>query len=194
MIIDVVTASTILPVSIDEAAAFARVVDPAENPTLLFALNAAVEQAEAILGRRLTTTTLELKLQRFPVRSIIDLPETPVQSVTSVKYYDTDNAEQTLTVTTEYLVLSETREGAVYLPDGGAWPSTYDRPDAVTIQYVAGWTSAALVPALIRQWILQATVTMYEHREHTVIGTIVTALPRDFAMGLLDKEITTRIK
>jgi uncharacterized phiE125 gp8 family phage protein len=192
--IEVATAATLLPVSVPDAMTFARVDEASEASVVELALRAAVEKAEGILGRRLLTTVLDGYLPEFPASGVIDLPETPVQSVTHVKYYDGDNALQTLALTTGYLVMSGTREGLVYLPDGAAWPSTYDRPDAVVIEWTAGWTVATSVPARIRQWILQAVATMYEHREHTITGTIVGSLPHDFAMGLLDNEIGHRVR
>jgi hypothetical protein len=79
----------------------------------------------------------------------------------------------------------------VYLPDGVTWPSTYVRPDAVTVTYVAGWTAAASVPACLRAWCLQAVATLYENREQTITGTIAAELPREFCAGLLDPERMT---
>ena len=189
MNVEVYTAPVLMPVTVDEAATFCRVTSAEENAVLEMAIHAAWERAELLTGRRLLTTVLDLYLPEFPDdESDIELPETPVQSVTSVTYYDTNNDSQTLTVTTDYAAHARTREGRVYLPEGCTWPDTYERPDAVVVRYTAGWTAAASIPYGIRAWILQAVATIYEHREHTVTGTIVGSLPRDFAAGLLDRE------
>jgi hypothetical protein len=115
-------------------------------------IDAAVEKAELLTGRSLLTQTRDLKLADFPDRDTIELPGAPIASVTSVGYYDLNNAAQTLTLTTQYLAFTGANIGAVYLPNGGTWPSTYDRLDAATIRYVSGWTSAASVPSAIRAW------------------------------------------
>jgi uncharacterized phiE125 gp8 family phage protein len=186
VILELVTAPTLRPLTLADAVNFCRVNDSADNALVEALIDAARQKAETLAGRTLLTTTWDLKLPAFP--TAIDLPMPPVASVTSVSYYDLDNALQTLAVTTQYLTYCGNKTGRVYLPNGTTWPSTYDRPDAVIVRYVAGWTSAALVPACLVQWCRQAVATMYEHREHTVTGTIAAELPREFCAGLLDPE------
>lgn len=186
MILELVTAPTLLPVTLTEAANFCKVNEVDDHSVLQMLISAAREKCESLAGRTLLTTTWDLKLPEFP--KAISLPMPPVVSVTSVKYYDLDNAEQTLTATTDYLTYLGNKSGTVYLPNGATWPSTYDRPDAVVVRYVAGWTAAASIPSCLRQWVLEAIATMYENRETMVTGTIATELPREFCAGLLDPE------
>jgi uncharacterized phiE125 gp8 family phage protein len=186
MILELVTAPTLLPVSVTEAANFCKVNTSDDNQAIETIIQAARDKCEALAYRTLLTTTLDLKLPSFP--RVIDLPRPPVASVTSVSYYDLDNVLKTLTVTTQYLTYCGNKTARVYLHNGGTWPSTYDRPDAVVVRYVAGWTAASLVPSCLRQWVLEAVSTMYQNREMMVTGTIATELPREFCAGLLDPE------
>src|SRR4051812_10303685 len=58
---------------------------------------AAREFCEHYTGRALAVRTLEVALDAFPGDSCaIELPMSPATSITSVKYTDTDGAEQTL--------------------------------------------------------------------------------------------------
>lgn len=109
------------------------------------------------LGRSVLTQTLRLDLAGWHLTPL-DLPAAPVASISSIKYFDTDNAEQTL-------------DSGAYFLDGATvlWtasfnePAVYDRPSAVRITYVAGYAADAL-PRPIKQGILQLTAHLYQHR------------------------------
>lgn len=186
-LLEVATAPTLRALTVQECKDFLRLTADDENELILALIDAATARCETDAGRSLLTQTRDLKLDDFPSGTKpIELLGPPIVSVTSVSYYDQSNDLQTLTVTTEYLAYCGTNHGRVYLPDGGSWPSTYVRPDAVIVRYVSGWTAAASVPAPVRTWLMQAVATMYEYRESMVTGTIATELPRNFLDGLLD--------
>lgn len=184
---EVVTAPTLLPVTVSEAASWARVLDPADNSTIERLIKSARDQAQERTGRTLLTTVYDLKLPAFPSGQI-DLPGPPVASVASVTYYDQSNTLQTLVVGTDYVAYCGELDGIVYLPSGRCWPSTYDRPDAVVVRYTAGRTSPDLLLSSTCEWILAYVATSYENREQIITGTIVSPLPRDFLDGKLDPE------
>lgn len=188
MILEVYTAPVLDPITVAEAKLFCRVDNSDEEALLDHLIEVAREKCEVASGRTLLTTTWDLKLADFPVEDNIVLPRPPIASVTSVSYYDLSNTLCTLTVTTDYLTYLGKKQGYVYLPDGGSWPATYDRPDAVIVRYVAGWTAAASIPACLKQWIRLAVSTLYDNRNQTITGTIVAELPHDFAAGVMDPE------
>lgn len=70
----------------------------------------------------------------------IELRVLPFLKVTSVQYYDTDNALQTLTEDTDFIVVSGglNRPATLYAAPGKIWPNTKARPDAVSIKFWAG--------------------------------------------------------
>lgn len=61
----------------------------------------------------------------------------PVSAVLSVKYYDTNNALQTISVESYYM--AEEHVPQVRFVTGTTKPALYDRPDAVRIEYLAGY-------------------------------------------------------
>lgn len=116
-------------------------------------------------GRQLLTATYDVPAACWwegPLR----LPLPPLQSVTSVKYYDAAGAEQTLAAT-EYLVRTPRRQpGTVERAPGKSWPALEaDRRLPVTVRFVAGYGAAAAVPQLVKQAVLMLAAHWYEHRE-----------------------------
>lgn len=170
MAVKLITPPASEPVSVSEAKLHLR-VDGADEDTLISGLITAARQyVEDYTQRALITQTWRLLLDEFPNGDTIHVPLPPLQSVNSVTYYDEDGALQTLP-TTDYHVDPESAQGRVVLTDGKCWPTTQTRPNAVTIEFVAGYGDAASVPQAIKQAILLLVAHWYEHREAVVIGT-----------------------
>lgn len=98
-------------------------------------------------------------LRRSQRRGIV-IPLPPLQSVTSVKYLDTDGVQQTLDPAT--YVVQKGEPSHIVLANGATWPSVLLMPEAVTIRFVAGYgDNEADVPQPIRLAIaLQAKYMM----------------------------------
>lgn len=109
---------------------------------------------EHFLRRALVSTTYDLKLFDWPdgckyslVAEEFLLPYPPLSSVTSVKYFDTAAAEQTL-ATTVYGTDVASEPGRAYLKTDKTWPDLEDEPRKlkVTVRFVAGYGAASAVP------------------------------------------------
>lgn len=75
-------------------------------------------------------------------------------SVASIKYRDSEDVLQTLP-TAQYIVVTAFEPGIVYLKAEYEWPCLADRPDAVEIEFVAGYGAAtADTPGVIYQALL----------------------------------------
>lgn len=112
----------------------------------------AVEELEADCRLQLLTATWKLLLNRFPCNSedAIEIPLAPVQSVSSIQYYDTTGVLQTW-LSSNYDVSDggfPTRISTA--GDGTAWPSTELRPDAAIVTFVAGYGTSQNVPAMAK--------------------------------------------
>lgn len=174
------------PVSLVDAKLDLR-VDHSDEDTLIESLiSAATDYLEADKGRinkAFITQSWTLSV-RCPDRDYrIWLPVTPIQSIASIKYFDSDNNEQTLTVSDFYFHGDE--DWAYIEPKPGTnWPGTYDRLDAITVEFVAGFgDSETDVPESIRQCIRLLVGHWFENREASVVGTITSDLP--FAVNML---------
>ena len=119
--------------------------------------------------------------------STVRLTLGPVQSVSAVKYYDTNNSLQTDTLS-NYLVLGTPSFTTIKPKAGFSWPTTFDRDDAIKIEYAIGYGDAASdVPQTIRQALLLLVAHMYENREIELVGTSSKTLPFGFD-AMIDQE------
>jgi uncharacterized phiE125 gp8 family phage protein len=150
---------------LEEIKAHLRITSGDEDFTLASYIRTATDAAEAYMGRGLLTQTWKLLLDGWA--NIIDLPmAAPLQSVTSVKYYDDAGVLQTLS-TSIYDIDTVSRPGRVVLKSDQAWPSWQQTRlnGAIEIVYVVGWASADLIPERIRQGIRQYVGYLYLDRE-----------------------------
>jgi len=168
------------PVSLADAKLDLR-VDHADEDTLIESLiSAATDYLEANRGainKAFLTQTWTLSL-KYPDRDYrIWLPVTPVQSITSITYYDASNLEQVLAVSDFYLHCEE--DWAYIEPKPSVnWPGTYDRLDAINVEFVAGFGDAGIdVPESIRQCIRLLVTHWYTNRSAVNVGTTSTEIP-----------------
>lgn len=163
------------PVLLAEAKAHLR-VETADEDTLITSLVAVARQkCEAFQRRVYCTQTWELWLDGFPGESVIELPHSPVQSVTAIKHYDADDVE-TLFPATDYFVDTVSQPGRVVLRSGKSWPdATLRSANGVCIVYVAGYGAAVDVPETVKHAIKLLVGHFYENREAVVVGSGLAA-------------------
>jgi uncharacterized phiE125 gp8 family phage protein len=97
----------------------------------------------------------------------LHLPRPPLQSVTSIKYYDADGTLTTVD-SSLYLVKTPFRSlGRVYRAPDEDWPTDLqdDREFPITVRFVAGYGTGADVPATIKQAITLMVGWMHANRE-----------------------------
>ena len=148
----------------------------AEDDLLNALITAAREQAEYLTQRALLTQTWDYSLDAWPDVDYIRLPYGNLQSVTSIKWKDTAGTETTMVVTTEYLVETNGKRcGRIVLPYGVSWPTATLYPsNPITIRFVCGWTTAALVPYRIKAAIKMICAKLHESRGEDILGQTVT--------------------
>lgn len=155
------TAAASNPVSLSEAKAHLR-VDGTDEDTLISALiDAATNVVQEQTGRAMVAQTWDYQIAK-PVKRVM-LPLAPVASITAMTYFDTDDAEQSLTVGDYYLFKGEDR-AYVEPKDTTDWPSMEDRPDALKITFVAGPVAANIL-APLKTAILLLLSHWFENRE-----------------------------
>lgn len=160
------------PLSVSDVKDHLRLETNDEDSQIAGFLKTAVGYVEDVTRRAIITQTWDYYLDRWPTGNFIELPFGNLQSVTSVKYKDTDGDETTLTVTTDYLVETNgTGIGRIVLPYGGTWPSgTLYPSNPITIRFICGWTTPATVPDRIKTAILMACADLYEMRGEPTVG------------------------
>ena len=154
-------------------------VDTSDEDTLIGSLaSAARSYVEMATSRQCITATWVLKLKNFPAGDIV-LPIFPLQSITSIKYYDSNGAEQTWS-SALYDVDTAMEPGRVRPVSGADYPSDVrGYTDDIEITFVSGDGDAASdVPGGIKAAINLLAAHWFEHRESVALGTISTTLPQ----------------
>ena len=166
MSVTVTTPPTIEPIhaiGLDQVKTHLRVDHDDENELLKSACAAAFDFVESLAWRQLLAATLTLRLDRFdalPCGTIL-LPRSPARAVDSIEYLDADGVSQTLAAT-EYDVDLNSEPARIRPVD--RWPATYCKPNAVTIQFQAGYDSHDDIPALLLHAVKLVIADFYEHR------------------------------
>jgi uncharacterized phiE125 gp8 family phage protein len=159
----VLTGPTAEPITLAEVKRqlFLAESDTSQDAELLSRIQAAREKWESDTDTYLLTQTLSVTAEAFAGREI-ELSGRPIQSITSIQYYDENNTLQTFSSS---LYSFNATEREIELKWNETWPVTAIRWDAVKITYVAGYTSIAAVPAIYKQSMLHfVTYLQYGNR------------------------------
>ena len=183
-----ISAPAVEPVTLTEAKAQGIIETSAYDDLVTSKIAAARQWVENYLGRALVAQTWRTRLDCFPGR-IIRLNHSPLQSVTSINYLDTNGDSQLLS-TDYYDVDTDSEPGRIALAYGYEWPDTQPSIQAVTIESVHGYDGTGDspldltgIPQAIKDAILILVMELYENRNLTVLGLDKTVL--DAAESLL---------
>ncbi len=112
-------------------------------------IKTAFAQAENKTRRAILTQTWDYYIDTFPGGDgEIKIPKPPLTSVTSIKYQDSSDVQQTWD-SSNYVVDTVKEPGRVYLATNASYPATYIKRKAVVIRFVAGYTT---IPKPIQDW------------------------------------------
>jgi uncharacterized phiE125 gp8 family phage protein len=144
----------------------------------LSAARVSVEQE--MISLKTTQGTYELQISDwydgFDEDGYLTLPACPLVSVTSIKYDDVNNAEQTL-ASSNYQVDSSSLPGRIRYTGSATLPAVYDKPNCIRIRYVAGHGASSAtdggqsaVPEPVKAAVLLRLGELYEVRTESVGG------------------------
>lgn len=154
-------------VSLAEAKAHLRVVGTQDDAAITGYALAATQFIEGETRTTLAGADFVLTLPAFPAGREIPIPRPPLRAVTAVKYTDAAGTLQTL-APSSYVVDADAKPGRVVLAAGASWPATAERPNAVRIEFAAGYASADAIPQLLKQAVLLMLGHYYENREAAI--------------------------
>lgn len=186
-----VTAPAVEPVLLADVKAFLK-VDASDEDSLISTLIATARRmAEEYTRRSFLTQTWALTQDSFsnyteslaegymvaPTPQLIGtfnaihLPRGPIQSVTSIKVFNSAGVQSTVDPVVYSL---DAVNGDVLLNNGQSWPTDLRDYSAVLVTYVAGYTAA--VPVDLQQAVLMQAAALYEGRGCTDITSGVAAI------------------
>ena len=141
MITEQTTLPSQYPVSLSEAKKQCEIddSDTAHDTYIKSLVMAATGRVEQYLHRRLVTQTWKFYLGNWPNVSSIYLPFGRLQSVTSVKYTDSDGDETTLS-SANYDVNTQIEPGVITLGYEKIWPTATLYPtNPIELEFVCGY-------------------------------------------------------
>jgi len=141
----IVTDPTEWPLDLEGAKDQVSFTGTEKNAKLTSLIKEVTLEAEKMLGRKIITQTWKAFYAGWPDEYFI-IPFGQLQSVTHIKYKDTDG-DQTTWSSADYIVDTDQDPGRVTLGYAKSWPSTTLYPsNPIEIQFVCGYGLAADVP------------------------------------------------
>jgi hypothetical protein len=189
------------PVTLDEAKAQLRITTDDEDALIAGYIQTAREQAEMFTSRAFLPQTFTMYLDGFPslhrgfraghgisLRGSVDpllgmllssageiqIPRGPIISVDSISYIDTTGTQQFLN-SSQYQVDPQSDDDLVRIMPayGSVWPATRYVPNAVVIQFHAGYVDVDHLPQSVKLAMKQTIGDWYQNREAIVVDSRV---------------------
>ncbi len=157
------------PVTLDQAKAFLRITDTAEDALLAALVLAARQRVEAELGLCLVSTALRETFDGWDGRltrtGAVRLSRGPLLSVQAVRTADATGGFHALD-SDAYTARAASRPGRIAPAPGHGWPAPQIPDAGIQIDYTAGFGAEEDdVPAPLAVAILVLTAHAFEHRE-----------------------------
>ena len=158
---ELVTGPSVEPITLDQAKKQLEIAasDTAHDVQLATAVQEVREQWEHDTDSCMCFQTWRIRTNKLYDR--LALPKRPVNSITSIQYYDGNNTLQTLSTSLYQLHINEFR-----LAYQATLPATADRWDAWTITYRVGYSQdGSQVPAIAKRAMLMLLGYYFENRD-----------------------------
>jgi len=166
MIYKLITAATELAITLDEAKAQQNIDTSftGDDSILTGCIHAAALHIEKIIQGPVMAQVWEAQSSDF--FTVFELDKKPT-SITTLKYFDISNAEQTVNSSNYEQDLASV-PARVIMNTGYSLPSVYDRFDAVNIRFACGYANATAVPYDLKQWVKVLVTRFYQNRDYSV--------------------------
>lgn len=171
----IVTPETTFAITLKQLKDHLRIDVGDEDALLTNLMIAAHDLVVNYLGKSLTTRTIRAYYNNW--RQAFTLPSSPVQSITSVKYYDNTGSSTAVSSDVYYFTPGDSYSKLVKY-DSEVWPSADLRLTyGIEIEYVAGYgDTPSDIPFGIRQGVLHTAAAMYENREDNSLPILAQSI------------------
>jgi len=170
----VTTAPATEPVSLTEMKSQVRVDITDEDTILATYIAAARQYCEVYTNRAFITQTITQEWDCFTNPLVLGV--SPVVSLTTLKYYDTNESQQTITDNTANIQKDfNSSNPALYEGLTNAFPSIGSSINPIEAIYVAGYGASSVVPDAIKHAIKLMVSHLYENRE--MVSVPIASMP-----------------
>ena len=158
-----------------EAKDFLKVDTTADDTLIDNLIKAATQSCQIFTNRYFLTTVVTQYSDKWD--GIYTLYKSPVSGITHIKYFDSNDTEQTL-ASSNYILDSVSQPARIGIAVNGTLPDLADRINAVHVQYKVGYgVTSDLVPEGIKQAVLITIGNWYQNRQTVITGRTATELP-----------------
>lgn len=173
------TAPAEFPVSVAEVKSDLRIQNTAEDTLFSDYIAQATEYVSGpngVIGKALVSQTWQYSASKIESTGKLFIPLTPVQSISSITYFNAAGQSVSLTVNDYHFYSSE--DWAYLTPKTGvAWPNLQNRLDAITVTFICGFGAADAVPANIKRAIRLLVAHWYYNKSAVAIDVSVAEMP-----------------
>jgi uncharacterized phiE125 gp8 family phage protein len=158
-------------ISLADAKAHCRVTHTEDDAYITTLISAARQWVEIYCNCWMNNTTGVGYIDRWPEGEYIDIPLHPVTAIASVQYVDSAGSLTSMPS-------GDIQTDVITVPARVFLETTYslqDGPNKVRVNFTAGFTEAT-VPKAMRQAMLILILGMYEQRQPSVVGAIVSEM------------------
>ena len=164
------------PVTLDDAKAFLKVDDSAEDGLITTLIGAARLHVEGVTGKALLAQNWRVVLDDWPEAGVVKLPVSPLISVTGITATDDNGGSHDIALAQ---FLSE--PDRLVVPRVVVGMPVLQERQGLEIDYVAGFgTEPADVPADLRQALLGLVAHWFEHRDAVIVAGSGAIVPSGF--------------
>jgi uncharacterized phiE125 gp8 family phage protein len=172
-------------VTLTEAKAHLNITNSYDDTMITSLCMAASKLCEEWTWRAFVDSDFLLYLSEIPVEFYIC--KCPINTITSVKYYDTSEVLTTLVNGTDYIIGLESEPAVLRFLTSPNLSTKKIYP--VLIEMNSGWATEANVPQQIKQAILICVANMYEMRTDNIVGVSSTEIPMPSKMLLANQRV-----
>lgn len=168
------------PLTASDVKSYLRISGTAEDVLIASMIKAARMFCESYTSRSLFTKTLVLTIDSANendslwegtkvgpymnfYKNYIELPRSPVQSVSTLKTYDDDDVATTMAAS-RYYVDTAREPARLVLRTGETFPTALRVANAIEVTYIAGDTSVANIPEPLKIGMMQHIAYLYDQR------------------------------
>lgn len=170
-----------------EAKADLKVEYNAEDSLIDICCKMAQNYIENETHRLIGERTAEYYFERWPCSRELEFYDSPIKSVTYVKYLDANGVEQTLSSDKYYFVRDY--KSKLWLKSNESWPTLADHPRPITVRFVGGFKRNAdtaqgeiELPAELLKAMLLLVNHYYEHRGLVYTGLQLREYPENLVV------------
>jgi uncharacterized phiE125 gp8 family phage protein len=139
-------------ISLEAARSAARVDGDELDGEVLTAAAGYTADAEHETQRCFILQPWRASWKQFP--PALQLRHSPLAHVASIRFYDQDGVQRTLDPQ-DYVIDSDSEPACIFPASGRAWPATAQRPNAVSVEYSAGYgPDESTVPAAVKMYVI----------------------------------------